>query len=88
MSTWLVLCSVQGVKYDPTRPKWVQIAEIVRARIASGEYPQHHLISEVQLAEEFEVTRVTIRKMTAALREAGLIITTPGMGSFVAGTDD
>ncbi|MFI5765887.1 GntR family transcriptional regulator [Streptomyces sp. NPDC051563] len=72
------------MEYDPTRPKWVQIAEVVRARIASGEYPQHHLISEVQLAEEFAVTRVTIRKVTAALREEGLIVTTPGMGSFVA----
>jgi GntR family transcriptional regulator len=45
-------------EFDPTRPKWQQIAEVVRQRIATGEYP--------------------------ALREEGLIVTTRGMGSFVA----
>ncbi|WP_405143694.1 GntR family transcriptional regulator [Sphaerisporangium sp. NBC_01403] len=33
---------------------------------------------------EFGVARVTIRKVTAKLHEDGLIITAPGMGSFVA----
>ncbi|MDP9866623.1 DNA-binding GntR family transcriptional regulator [Streptosporangium brasiliense] len=42
------------------------------------------MISEVRLESEFGVARVTIRKMTAQLREDGLIITTPGVGSFVA----
>ncbi|MFD3585664.1 GntR family transcriptional regulator [Streptomyces sp. NPDC058683] len=71
-------------EFDPTRPKWQQIAEVVRARIASGEYPVRGLISEVKLEQEFGVSRVTVRKATAALREEGLITTTPGMGSFVA----
>ncbi|MET7701842.1 GntR family transcriptional regulator [Streptomyces sp. NPDC005485] len=72
-------------EFDPTRPKWHQIAEVVRARIAGGEYPVRGLISEVKLEQEFDVSRVTVRKATAALREEGLITTTPGMGSFVAG---
>ncbi|MBB2748999.1 GntR family transcriptional regulator [Microbispora sp. NBRC 16548] len=72
------------IDYDPTRPKWVQIYEVVRARIESGEYPPRYLISEVQMEGEFGVARVTIRKVTAKLREDGLIVTTPGMGSFVA----
>ncbi|MEU3756615.1 winged helix-turn-helix domain-containing protein [Streptomyces olivoreticuli] len=59
------------------------MADVVRARISSGEYPPHFLISEVQLAREFDVNRDTIRKTTQALRDAGLISTTPGMGSFV-----
>ncbi|MFE4023427.1 GntR family transcriptional regulator [Streptomyces sp. NPDC059101] len=71
-------------EFDPTRPKWHQIAEVVRRRIESGEYPARHLVSEVQLENEFGVTRTTVRKATAALREAGLITTTPGMGSFVS----
>ncbi len=29
------------------------------------------------------VARATVRKVTAALRAEGLIVTTPGMGSFV-----
>lgn len=72
------------IEFDPTRPKWAQIADILRARITSAEYPPRTLISEVQLEQEFGVARTTVRKATAALREDGLITTTPGMGSFVA----
>lgn len=72
------------IEYDPTRPKWEQIAEIIRDRIADGTYPPRHLISEVQLEAEFGVARGTVRKVTAALRAEGLIVTTAGMGSFVA----
>ncbi|MER5384479.1 GntR family transcriptional regulator [Streptomyces sp. NPDC002688] len=71
--------------FDPTRPKWEQIADVLRARIASGELPPRTLVSEVQLEAEFGVARGTVRKATAALRDEGLIVTTPGMGSFVAG---
>ncbi|MBT2390814.1 GntR family transcriptional regulator [Streptomyces sp. ISL-1] len=70
-------------EFDPTRPKWQQIAEVLRRRISSGEYPVRGLISEVKLEQEFGVSRVTVRKATAALREEGLITTTAGMGSFV-----
>ncbi|MCF3100512.1 GntR family transcriptional regulator [Streptomyces roseoverticillatus] len=72
------------MEYDPTRPKWMQIADVIRERIASGEYPVNHLISEVRMEQEFDVARTTVRKVTAALRADGLIVTTPGMGSFVA----
>lgn len=72
------------IDYDPTRPKWEQIADVLRARITSGELPPRTLISEVQLEAEFDVARGTVRKATAALREEGLITTTPSMGSFVA----
>ncbi|WP_413254604.1 GntR family transcriptional regulator [Streptomyces europaeiscabiei] len=72
------------MQFDPTRPKWVQIADVLRTRIASGEYPPRTMISEVRLEQEFGVARTTVRKVTAALRADGLITTTPGMGSFVA----
>lgn len=71
------------MEFDPTVPKWTQIADVIRARIADGTYPPRHLISEVRMEQEFGVARVTIRKVTAALRDEGLIVTTPGMGSFV-----
>ncbi|MFC1434276.1 GntR family transcriptional regulator [Streptacidiphilus sp. N1-3] len=71
------------IEFDPTQPKWEQIAALVRERIASGEYPANHLLSEVQMEAEFGVARQTVRKAMAALREDGSIVTTPGMGSFV-----
>ncbi|QBI53156.1 GntR family transcriptional regulator [Streptomonospora litoralis] len=73
--------------YDPTRPKWQQIAEVLRERIDSGTYPPHHKFSEVQLESEFDVARVTVRKAIKALREEGRVVTSHGMGSFVADTD-
>lgn len=75
-------------EYDPTRPKWVQIYEVVKRRIEDGTYPPKSLISEVKLEAEFGVARVTVRKVTARLREDGLIVTTPGMGSFVVDRAD
>ncbi|MGW3114421.1 GntR family transcriptional regulator [Streptomyces sp. NPDC001091] len=72
------------IEYDPTRPKWEQIADTLRGRITSGALPPRTLVSEVQLEAEFGVARGTVRKATAALRDEGLITTTPGMGSFVA----
>ncbi|MFI8510479.1 GntR family transcriptional regulator [Streptomyces sp. NPDC085460] len=74
--------------FDPTRPKWQQIADAIRQRIATGELPPRALVSEVQLEAEFRVARTTVRKATAALREEGLITTTPGMGSFVSDPND
>jgi DNA-binding GntR family transcriptional regulator len=76
------------IDFDPTRPKWEQIADAIRQRIRSGEYPPRHLVSEVQMEQEFGVARGTARKVTAALREEGLIVTTPGMGSFVVDKPD
>ncbi|TXS16351.1 GntR family transcriptional regulator [Streptomyces sp. adm13(2018)] len=69
--------------FDPTRPKWEQIATVLRERIADGTLPPRALVSEVQLESEFGVARGTVRKAIAALRDDGLLVTTPGMGSFV-----
>ncbi|GGR14475.1 hypothetical protein GCM10010219_19100 [Streptomyces netropsis] len=85
MFDWVPIHTVPYVmEFDPTRPKWTQIADVIRRRIATGEYPPRHMISEGRLEQEFGVARITVRKVTAALREEGLIVTTPGMGSFVA----
>ncbi|GAA1768320.1 hypothetical protein GCM10009834_27870 [Streptomonospora arabica] len=75
------------VQYDPTRPKWQQIADVLRRRIDEGVYPAHHKLSEVQLEGEFEVARITMRKAIKALRDEGRVVTTPGMGSFVTATE-
>ncbi|MEU4950754.1 GntR family transcriptional regulator [Streptomyces lavendulae] len=76
------------MEFDPRRPKWQQIADEITRRIATEQYAAGFQLSEVRLASEFGVNRDTVRKATAALRESGLITTTPSMGSFVAPQHD
>ncbi len=72
-------------EFNPTRAKWEQIAEIITARIEAGELQPDDMLSEVKLTEEFGVDRKTVRKAVAHLRANGLVVTRPGMGSFVTG---
>ncbi|MBA2895455.1 winged helix-turn-helix domain-containing protein [Nonomuraea soli] len=76
------------IDYEPDRFKWEQIADMLRSRIADGTYPSKHLLSEVQLMQEFEVARGTLRKAMQRLRDEGLIYTVPNLGSFVSPQDD
>ena len=72
------------IKWDETRPKWEQVAEVYRGKIQSGELPPgSRLPSVVSLTREFDISHVTAQKVLVALREEGLTKTTPGMGSFV-----
>ncbi|WP_433249332.1 GntR family transcriptional regulator [Streptosporangium sp. CA-135522] len=71
------------IEFEPDRPKWRQIADVIRERIVSGTYPPKYLVSELQLVQEFGVARETARKVVRQLREEGLLYTVPHMGSFV-----
>nr|WP_202546563.1 winged helix-turn-helix domain-containing protein [Streptomyces sp. SID2119] len=71
---------------DETRPKWRQVADIMRARIADGSYPiGSRMPAVVALTEEFGVAIATAQKVMRALRDEGLIRTEVGMGSYVTG---
>ncbi|MCF6470721.1 winged helix-turn-helix transcriptional regulator [Nonomuraea sp. MG754425] len=72
------------IDFEPDRPRWQQIADVLRSRITAGEYPPKYLVSEVRLVQEFGVARDTIRKAIRQLREEGLIYTVPNLGSFVS----
>lgn len=69
--------------WDPTRPKWEQIADTIRTGITNGTYAPNTMISERFVQERWGVAKMTARKAIAALRAEGLLVTTPGMGSFV-----
>ena len=73
-------------KIDPTGPvpPYKQIAEIIRQRIASGEYPRGaRLPTESEMVDTWEVARTTARRAIALLREEGLVDTVPQRGSYV-----
>jgi GntR family transcriptional regulator len=63
----------------------VDVAEDLRRRIATGELrPGRLLPSEAQLADDHAVSRVTVRRALATLRDAGLVGSRQGFGWFVA----
>jgi GntR family transcriptional regulator len=71
---------------DPTArlPPYRQLAEIIRGRIASGEYPKgSRLPSESDFMEEFEIGRNTARRAVAVLRDDGIVETVATRGSYV-----
>lgn len=66
------------------QPTYVQVADVIAARIDSGVYTDR-LPSERALAKEFGVAYMTLRHATHLLRERGLIVARQGRGTFVAG---
>ncbi len=72
------------IEFVPDIPRWRQVAEVVRGRIADGTYPPRTRVpSVVQLTAEFGIANATAHKVLRALREEGLTYTEPGLGSFV-----
>ncbi|MER7481812.1 GntR family transcriptional regulator [Streptomyces sp. NPDC126510] len=71
---------------DPmsARPLYMQLADVIAGKIASGELaPDRPIPSENHLADEYGVARLTARRAAQELRERGLIVTVRGKGSFV-----
>lgn len=65
-------------------PLHLSISERLRQQIISGEYsPGAKLPSESQLIEEFQASRITIRRAIANLLRQGLVVTYQGKGTFV-----
>lgn len=70
-------------------PPWVQVTAALRERITSGELAPGAMVpSIVALHQEYGIAKTTARKVLTALRDEGLIVTTPGWGSFVVPEDE
>lgn len=66
-------------------PLYQQLAAILREQIRSGELrPRTPVPSITQLAGEYELANMTVRKAIRLLMDEGLVITVPGRGTFVA----
>lgn len=67
-------------------PRYVQLAGVMRTRIARGVWPrQHRLPSLESLMAEFGVARVTVRQAMDLLAREGLVSPQQGRGTFVTG---
>jgi GntR family transcriptional regulator len=76
---------VPARKVDPygAEHAYIQVADDVARRITADEITRK-LPAERDLAEEYEVSYVTVRHAMKVLRERGVIITIHGRGTFVA----
>lgn len=66
------------------RPIYRQVSDMLEARMAEGARPGDRLPSEAELAREYDVNRLTVRRALGELHQRGLIETVHGKGSFVA----
>lgn len=71
-------------KHGPV-PRYRQLAEWIAGAVASGELAHGTALpSETQLADYADVSVDTVRQALSVLREQGVIVTSQGIGSFVA----
>jgi GntR family transcriptional regulator len=75
------------IDYESGEKVYLQIARIIRDRIISGELPIGAQIpSGNQMKQDWGVNRLTGAQAVEELRKAGLVLTRPGVGTFVAVT--
>ncbi|WP_432902016.1 GntR family transcriptional regulator [Micromonospora matsumotoense] len=67
------------------QPRYRTIADELRKRIESGTIPPGALLpAESALTAEFRAARGTVRQAIAALRDADLVVTDHGRGTYAA----
>jgi DNA-binding transcriptional regulator YhcF (GntR family) len=72
------------MREGPVAP-WRQVFELYRQRIESGELPPGSRVPSVRgMSQEFGIASTTAQKVIAALKAAGLVVTSP-MGTYVTG---
>ena len=72
------------IDFAPDAPRWRQVADLLKERIADGTYPPRSRVPSVmQIVAEFGIAGATAQKVLRALRDEGLTYTEPGLGSFV-----
>ncbi len=66
------------------RAPYLQLADILRERITSGEIPVgRRMPSLAELEQEFDLARNTLKKAVDVIKDEGLIEFSPGRGMFV-----
>ncbi|MGH3359584.1 MAG: GntR family transcriptional regulator [Nocardioidaceae bacterium] len=63
-----------------------QVADVLRSEVLHGRVPLGGLPSEAELGAEFGVSRNTVREAIEMLRDEGLVVRCPGVGTLVSAT--
>lgn len=73
------------IDHEAAEFPYLQLAAILRERIAAGEYPPGgKLPTIIEITGETGLTAMTIRRSMKILADEGLIVIIPGRGTFVA----
>ena len=73
------------MKANQKAAKFTVIKQHICEKIESGEWEQNHKVpSENELADMFEVSRMTARRALQELTEQGILVRSQGAGTFVA----
>lgn len=75
-----------GRRFDPAGPElvYVLVADDIAAKIAAGELaPGARLAGEADMAAEYGIAKMTVRRAVRELRERGLVRTVVGKGTYV-----
>ncbi len=76
---------VEGAVLGPARFKGLheEVLDMLRRAITSGELKPGQRILEVELAQQLQVSRATLREALRRLEEDGLVVTQPHRGTYV-----
>lgn len=73
------------ISQSDKRPMYLQIMEQIKQRIAVGDWKEGQSIPSIrQLAVDFQVSVITVKRAYLELEREGVIVTQQGKGSFVA----
>lgn len=73
------------MKSQPILPLYQKLAEDLKTQIKEGVLKENEkLPSEMELSQEYSVSRITLRKAMEILAEEGYVIKHQGLGTFVA----
>jgi len=85
MSRIVELLGAEGLSPDDPAPLYLRLQERIKAAVQRGDLkPLDALPGERDIAEAFNVSRVTVRKALSGLVEVGLLRQRQGSGTFVA----
>ena len=76
-------------EFDDGQPRYLQIARELKRSIADGSYPVGaRLPTELELCEQFGISRFTARAAVRILSSAGLVVRRQRVGTVVVATPD
>ena len=72
------------LKQDAITPLYVQLMEELETSIRNGVYkPGDKIMTEAEMAREYGVSLITVRKAVGSLMEKGMVVRKQGKGTFV-----